>query len=60
MSEAKYTPGPWYIKEDLNKHGHILVWGSNKNLVADSGSYRNPEEINKANAHLIAAAPDLL
>lgn len=56
MKHAKHTPGPWRVGDA----GHA-VFGPK-----DSGMYQNsPVTIvqglaNKANAHLIAAAPELL
>ncbi len=56
----KHTPGPWKVKSDYN------VFSGGGRLVANSGGHSGsvcPEEIheeNKANAILIAAAPDLL
>lgn len=55
-----HTPGPWKVKSDYN------VFGVGGRLVANSGGHSGsvrPEEIheeNKANARLIAAAPELL
>jgi len=56
---SKHTPGPWRIK-----------WGENifggERLVANAGSHQQNFDTekaaaeNKANARLIAAAPDLL
>ena len=60
---SKHTPGPWYIYEDGDSPGieasacSIVVFG----LEEDDGGVggRTTEEA-KANARLIAAAPDLL
>ena len=53
MSEAKHTPGPWIVDTD-----YIIQDGgtSDENTIAIVGD----QEEWKANAHLIAAAPDLL
>jgi hypothetical protein len=51
MSEIKHTPGPWQAADDhvFNEIGILIptIYGSNDDSI-------------KANAHLIAAAPDLL
>lgn len=54
MSENRHTPGPWRIGED-GRFG-ISVWGEEH--VADVKTYER--DARKANARLIAAAPDLL
>lgn len=62
MSEAKqgHTPGPWSIspfvswRVDANADGRI-----GPNAVAEA-SRGHSDAVVKANAHLIAAAPDLL
>lgn len=53
MSEAKHTPGPWIVDTD-----YIIQDGgtSDENTIAIVGD----QEEWKANAHLIAAAPELL
>lgn len=60
MSERKYTPGPWRqggVKE-------ISLIGKCREIVADDGRiglvYGITDEDCKANAQLIAAAPDML
>lgn len=60
MSEKKHTPGPWEIKD-----GRYI--DSPSGWIADVLSYPayraatdNDSEEQKANARLIAAAPDLL
>ncbi|CAN0620485.1 conserved protein of unknown function [Burkholderia multivorans] len=58
MAEVKHTPGPWAVPES---HGKARVWARHEFLVADcnvSDHLRTVEK--KANARLIAAAPDLL
>lgn len=58
---AKHTPGPWRIREDCGGEG---VVGADRTLVADCAIWdkrgRRPEEVCRANACLIAAAPELL
>jgi hypothetical protein len=58
---AAHTPGPWNVKYELN------VDGPNRRGIALTNIYstNGPDELdvieeNKANAQLIAAAPDLL
>lgn len=57
---TKYTPGPWTIRYEYN------VVGSGR-VVANTGTFTTNTDIedriieqNKANARLIAAAPELL
>ena len=53
MKDAKHTPGPWQI-------GYPGV-KSQGNYIADCDvSYVFPDDEKRANARLIAAAPDLL
>ena len=53
MSEAKHTPGPWIVDTD-----YIIQDGgtSDENTISIVGD----QEEWKANAHLIAAAPEML
>ncbi|MDC0088141.1 hypothetical protein OAI07_01220 [Akkermansiaceae bacterium] len=62
MSNSKHTPASWSVDLDDNS---IDVWGANND--APIVKMDNPNEWNKltqeevvANAHLIAAAPDML
>ncbi len=57
MSETKWTPGPWKVfKPDAARpgiearRGSIVIWGAAEEEAGIEGL---------ANAHLIAAAPDL-
>lgn len=53
----KHTPGPWKIVDAWNDH---MVEGQNgEEIIWQDGPHDTPT-INKANACLIAAAPDLL
>ena len=55
---AKHTPGPWSADWDDNGQWYVNVGGlsvSGNALRGDSGDC-----VESANAHLIAAAPDLL
>lgn len=53
---SKHTPGPWIIWPDMN--GRLQVGSSTNYSVAEM--WRTPLEGQEANAHLIAAAPELL
>jgi hypothetical protein len=58
-----HTPGPWEIDATSNV-GAFEIWGgpldSNApQICSDDGDLNRPEEC-KANARLIAAAPDML
>jgi hypothetical protein len=69
MSDTKFTAGPWFAVEQKNQFGHSLGWlieHRNGRIGWSSyGTYEPnvPEErpypIARANAHLMAAAPDL-
>jgi hypothetical protein len=56
MSTQKHTPGPWHVGF---KPGPI-VYGSQGEQVANLFEPLIDTEENKANARLIASAPDLL
>ena len=63
-SEASHTPGPWEVKEDTISKA---VWITNDAVSGDICDlyFRSNEECikypnAKANAHLIASAPELL
>lgn len=58
----KHTPGPWEAKPKVSDHKRFVIW-SNKEAgaaVCETSNWLNEDfdEI-KANAYLIAAAPDL-
>lgn len=64
IMESKHTPGPWTISQQVNKHGAtVYTIGGDNNAPAGtvlpwpvaSDGIRRVED-----AHLIAAAPDLL
>ena len=64
MSEAKHTPGPWTISDD---HGQrwIETTAGNDDTIAQVFRRNNSVSAARdieytANAHLIAAAPELL
>lgn len=60
MQEAKYAPGPWELRA-LELHeggvGHEVV-AANGEIVCDNQTYY-PQKVTKANARLIAAAPEM-
>ena len=62
MSAPKHTPGPWAILETGCAHPTITN-GIGVNVCTVSGTdmgYMLPAEEERANARLIAAAPELL
>jgi hypothetical protein len=57
MSDAKHTLGPWMIGEDQSvDETWSIVTTSGGSIIANV----NDRHDRRANAHLIAAAPDLL
>jgi hypothetical protein len=66
MTEARHTPGPWFIGDENNACCDVLL-GTEHNLTCNMDRRDNntcAEVISRAemlaNAHLIAAAPDML
>jgi hypothetical protein len=66
MSEAKFTPGPWVAVNRGTKHEPMMsvmaarIAGQKpRHEVAICATGDSPQEMEDANAHLIAAAPDL-
>jgi len=60
-NEVKHTPGPWEAWQDSLGHWYIKAPRSSRHDVIVSPVLPVPVEgFAKANAHLIAAAPDLL
>lgn len=63
---VKHTPGPWNIADIENREESFVILTEDKRVIGwtansfndDMGEYVSEE--NKANARLIAAAPDLL
>lgn len=63
---AKHTPGPWHVGNSVN--GNMCIWGDLKHrqdgyfecCVCAVSPVSKITKIDDANAHLIAAAPDLL
>jgi hypothetical protein len=77
MSEAKHTPGPWFVNESEDKYDQARNWRQivtvkNKpgnievvpvikwEFLSDKDGVYGDNAITKADAHLIAAAPDML
>ena len=51
---SKHTPGPWKVVG-------TEIWGARVKIASGRGAYDEKDrQKNKANARLIAAAPDLL
>jgi len=64
MSEAKFTPGPWYSFDNKSLNGTYWIGPSSFFSIAEVRNGAEDEEYGGdkaelANAHLIAAAPDL-
>ena len=62
-TKTTFTPGPWRAKPDrlVRQRGRVYVEGSggwNADPIC-AVDYRDDVSENEANAHLIAAAPDL-
>lgn len=61
----KHTPGPWGVPDSGTSSGSVLIsQGSPAGWTgaiawADAGNYARGQQEGLANAHLIAAAPDL-
>lgn len=61
MSEAKYTPGPWKVGSSINVQvGRKNICSRVNCASREAVSITESMEIAKANARLIAAAPELL
>lgn len=58
--KEKFTPGPWEVGYGLLDGGYLGIWKSGSETVVAriSPTDRETDE-DKANAHLIAAAPDM-
>lgn len=54
MSEPKFTPGPWLVMAN-----QIGTQETEIASICLTAQIRLPKDETKANAHLIAAAPDL-
>lgn len=67
MSEARHTPGPWFVDYDeddrpvgITAPNDLSIPGAVGHIVRRNGIGLPSSETAKANAHLISAAPDLL
>ena len=68
MSEAKHTPGPWswsdkFLTSDSAQHTWSLLGANGYGILSCDGDSNSPQylgESGKADALLIAAAPELL
>jgi len=67
--KPNHTPGPWYVKAPKvitapDQRGDRLIYNGIQQHIAEVFQYRDPLHRDKdtaiANAHLIAASPDLL
>lgn len=64
--QEKFTPGPWQVLEDETDKDYVRVRGTSLGrkykianaLIYPNREYGSPEEA-RANAHLIASAPEL-
>jgi hypothetical protein len=62
----KHTPGPWILKADLPlpENGNEWKWINHKGtcvtFIVANPNRCTPMDEQRANAHLIAASPDLL
>lgn len=59
MSEPKFTPGPWFINDWPQANTDITIGGAGIPLIAKVPLRDVSINGQKANAHLIAAAPEL-
>ncbi len=56
---SKHTPGPWRIW-DNPMAWNVVIWAGEKQVGIATGNIEVSREQAIANAHLMAAAPDLL
>lgn len=63
MTEAKHTPGPWWVECGGEDDGHANQWptivSASRVVVGTEGLYGDIDQ-DKIDACLIAAAPELL
>ena len=55
-----HTPGPWSVDSSMISTGWVLVTKSNGDIVADIPPTVSIKMPALSNAHIIAAAPDML
>lgn len=73
MAKTQHTPGPWSASLDMDgRHHHLAIMTENEAFKEEKwpyhpkiagvyhGLWNAPRDIAKANARLIAAAPELL
>ena len=62
MSNARHTPGPWFVSDRPHSYGREVSAGSPGGQVIAGGNGAPWPDLfeQQANAKLIAAAPDLL
>jgi hypothetical protein len=56
----KHTKGPWRVQKGKSVEGEYSIESWDGNIATISLMEDEPEGIEEANAHLIAAAPELL
>ena len=61
MSEAKFTKGEWiaFYPHEVLVSGHISVESESGRLISQVEVYKSDIDEKTANAHLIAAAPEM-
>lgn len=58
--KESFTPGPWVVSDDGDGAVFVVEKGSEGRTIADMNAHPMPEDDTRANAALIAAAPELL
>lgn len=58
MAETKFTPGPWYAEMPMSRW-RVRTVNGNAYIMEGGGLYTHADVRREADAHLIAAAPDL-
>lgn len=59
MSKSKYSPGPWKVEKHVKD---LEIWNQNTHIATINHHYKYDDQpaMDKANAALIATAPDML
>lgn len=60
MNEKQHTPAPWSTDGDAYSGNLDVISPTGRIAMIDCEFSEAPESVSEANAHLIAAAPDLL
>jgi hypothetical protein len=60
MTTPKHSPAPWIVQKDCGNFQTLAVYSKGRKIVFWGGDYNTTAEEGVANAHLIAAAPELL